>query len=357
MSPPSSNQYPPNKRPRLSPAVSPHASPQLANGQLPNLSFSPHYEGAPNGTFGGTQYEMPNTPTAGSMGPPSRPVEEKAPGIDDLSDVLFGSGIDIREEETALQGRSTRPAAGTLFNTQSALFGSTFEGAQQSFPEGFTIPQLSNNVPGRRDSFYGAGTFNQAPISPDLVHVQVDEAKRERIRAFNIRKQFELNDPFLQSRAVWLKLQRESQLAQTKLPAQGGGLPQQSTWRRDVFTLGSPKNHAVRPLGETQTAISSDGVVADALTLISLATRERIRTLIEDAGGVARGRRETAHGVVPPDLVDVSTGRGKTTGATYEDSGRANPLKRTFPLGLICYDIDHFRLLFRSQCTPITGLR
>ena len=318
----------------------------MTNGQLPSGAYSPQYElTAVNGYYGGPQ-EMPNTPTAGTMGPPSRPVEEKAPGIDDLSDVLYGSGIDIREEETALQNRVARANQGLPYTGTPTLFSSTFEASQTPIQDAHSHPHYASNIPGGRDSFYGAGTFNQPPVSPDVVHQQTDQAKRERIRRMHAGKNFELGDPFLSTRAMWGKLQRETTLAQIKIPPQGGGLPQQQTYRRDTFTLGGPQNLAVRPLGDTQMVVPSEGLVADALTLISLAARERVRTLIEDAGTVARGRRETAHGVVPPELKEMVSGAGKPTDATYEEFAKGNPRKRMQSSSTFGFSTYVFRVLF-----------
>lgn len=328
MSPPASLQYPPQKRQRLSPADSPYTSPRMSNSQLPgdvsSQSFSQSTFGV--GASGAVERDQPSTPVGGPMGPPSRPVEEKAPGIDDLSDVLYGSGIDIREEESALLNRGVR-------NTPiSSSFVGSFEGSQSTTYDGHLFPHYSSNVPGGRDSFYGAGVFNQSPLHPDVVQQQAKDAKRERIRQVNIRRQWESSDPFLSVAAMDKKLRHQTTLSQIRMPSQAGGLPQQQTYRQDSFTLGSPNTNAVRPLGEVQTLISSECTAHDVLTLISLAARERVRTLIEDTGAVARGRRETAHGLVPPELADISVGVGKSTEALYGDPSRGNPLKRKYAL-------------------------
>ena len=117
---------PPLKRPRLSPnpqspysSQSPYNSPSPANIALPNQVFSSPYYGVPvNGAppstntyyntinnappSSGPPPTMPNP--AGSMGPPSRP-NDKPTDMNELSDVLLGSGVDLREEEAALMNR------------------------------------------------------------------------------------------------------------------------------------------------------------------------------------------------------------------------------------------------------------
>lgn len=119
---------PPLKRPRLSPnpqspysSQSPYNSPSLPNIGLPNQVFSsPYYgsqvNGAPPSNNGNNYYNtMANAPPnsappptmsnqAGSMGPPSRP-NDKPTDMNELSDVLLNSGVDLREEEAALMNR------------------------------------------------------------------------------------------------------------------------------------------------------------------------------------------------------------------------------------------------------------
>lgn len=134
------------KRQRLSPnpqspysaGSPPYNSPGLANITLPNQVFSsPYYGSQANGTpqsntgsFYNTMNSAPpnnapqdfpssnNAPAqngppttiatqTGSMGPPSRP-NDKPTDMNDLVDVLSGSGVDLREEEAALTRRYTQ---------------------------------------------------------------------------------------------------------------------------------------------------------------------------------------------------------------------------------------------------------
>lgn len=106
----------PNKRQRLSPDPrSPYSSPSMSNIALPNQVFSsPHYGVQPNGpsAYANSSYNNANSPPAppashpaqgGTMGPPSRPADKDKPtDMNELSDVLAGSGVDLREEEANL---------------------------------------------------------------------------------------------------------------------------------------------------------------------------------------------------------------------------------------------------------------
>lgn len=121
--------YPANGTPQ-------YGSPGPANITLPNQVFSsPYYGAQPNGgqpthnygsstsypphsphtpytsQYSSTAYQapppIPSTPQhdmsirGGAMGPPSRP-SDKPTDINDLGDVLAGSGVDLREEEAAM---------------------------------------------------------------------------------------------------------------------------------------------------------------------------------------------------------------------------------------------------------------
>ena len=84
------------------------------------------------------------------MGPPSRPAVDKPTDINELGDVIAGTGIDLREEEAALvnynKGGQQRQDGG--YNANIA----------QSFNSLGAQPRdnyYSPNYPGDRSTFYG----------------------------------------------------------------------------------------------------------------------------------------------------------------------------------------------------------
>lgn len=60
---------------------------------------------------------------AGSMGPPSRP-NDKPTDMNELTDVLLGSGVDLREEEAALMNRRNATQQYVLPLTFQVTYGS-----------------------------------------------------------------------------------------------------------------------------------------------------------------------------------------------------------------------------------------
>ncbi|MCJ1443620.1 MAG: hypothetical protein MMC23_004119 [Stictis urceolatum] len=335
---------PPTKRAKLSPnPPSPYGPPSfMGNGLAPNPNFAQNpYQGHPSPHQNGFQSQphtnAPPTPTGTMMGPPSRPVEEKPADLNDLSDVLYSAGIDVRSEEAALvqrnynqqhDPRSFETAAGS-FNSVGSLQHPYFDNS----------PYLSQNTVGDRASFYGAGSFNQPALTPEAVEQQVERARKEAIRNKCYAMQYELRDPFLYSRPIYKKLVSHMRKNQIKFP--DGRAIHATELNGPNYQIGMQRLPAPEPgnVGEYLTMISavgtsavlpSNGAIADIATLLSLAAKERIRAMIEDSAALARGRRISSHGVVPPDFRDLATGTGEPTEITSAVSPNTTSLKRTF---------------------------
>jgi hypothetical protein len=52
--------------------------------------------------------------------------------------------------------------------------------------------------------------------------------------------------------------------------------------------------------------VPNDAMLSDQVALLSLACKHRLRTLIEEASKVARGRQTGSHGVVPEEWSEVA---------------------------------------------------
>ncbi|MCJ1247103.1 hypothetical protein MMC30_004314 [Trapelia coarctata] len=345
---------PPNKRQRLSPnPQSPYNSPSITNGSLPNQVFSsPHFGAQPNGyqarPYGDSaqgappvQYQPPQLPpSAGAMGPPSRPID-KPTDVNDLSDVLAGSGVDLKEEEAALFNRFNTPNTqqnGTSFTSDPATsFGSNGPNGQQasSFNPYNQLNTLSANIPGGKVSFYGAGTLNQSAIPVKTAEERYEDEKKRAIRRKLERRQYQLNDPFLQGAVVNARLAKHSQTEQISFPREG---LLTSNGQKDPISLYlvGPDNNEVLTTVRGEDLLYLNSPLVDILSLISLATQERLRGVVEDAGELAKGRRVGSHGAVPPDLVDLAVGGGTFDTAFLPTPGNSavspmtNPLKRPY---------------------------
>ena len=307
----------------------------MSNIALPNQVFSsPYYGAQPNGGQPNNSYNTMNAPPpAGNMGPPSRPAADKPTDMNELSDVLLGSGVDLREEEAALLSRHNtsyqqQPDASFISNLSNSF--DSF-GSNNSGPDRYNV--LSQNVPGDRNSFYGAGTFNQPAAQYLPVAQRAESEKQAAIQRKAEQRQYHLNNPFLYAGCVQKRLSKQSHAQQVAIPS-FGVLQSKSSQPVQVAVAGPDKHERIVSL-TGQDLLWQDAPLTEILTLLSLAAEERLRTLVEDAAALAKGRRIGSHGVVPDDLAELAVGEGsfETVHASRTLGNSAvspmfNPLKR-----------------------------
>lgn len=277
-----------------------------------------------------------NAPTpqpgpSGAMGPPSRPAVDKPTDINELGDVIAGTGIDLREEEAALvnynKGGPKRQDGGYNANvTQS--FNSLGAQPRDNY--------YSPHFPGDRSSFYGGGTFNQQPEPPKSTAELAAETRKKALRRKAEIKSYHLNDPFLAPKILLRLVGKLAQGNQVLVPTAGPG---PNKWKPGdpptrVEVLGPDKNVQVKMV-TTGEYLHTDSPYVEILSLLSLATEERLRGLVEDAATLTKGRRMGSSGVVPLELSDLATGNrasetvtGLPTPSNSAVSPTTNPLKR-----------------------------
>ena len=272
------------------------------------------------------------------MGPPSRPAADKPTDINELGDVLAGSGVDLREEEAALlaygrpgQQRQDTGYGGSSFTT----FGPSYKTPFDNF--------YSSNVPGDRSSFYGAGTFNQA-AEPYRSADEIAAADRKKaLRRKAEIKSYHLNDPFLWGASLSSRLLRQAQNMQVHVPQNGLFSPKISEQNipHRLLVHGPDKNENLKVV-KGESLLNMEAPYGEFLSLLSLAAEERIRGLVEDAATLAKGRRVGSHGIVPVELTDLAAGEGATetanglpTPGNSAVSPKSNPLKRTSHLSYL----------------------
>ncbi|MCJ1352926.1 MAG: hypothetical protein MMC33_002910 [Icmadophila ericetorum] len=321
---------PPAKRPRLSPNPSPHLSPNIPDGSLPNQVFSSPYpalqmNGIPQQQ---RQYEPPPIPQpVGAMGPPSRPTDkppDKPTDMNELADVLVGSGVDLKEEEAALYNRYNTPQQQQQPNSSNPIhYGTPYNGPILA-P---TSPYLnrgdvySSNIPGNRSTFYGAGAFNQPVAAYRTPEEIAEEAEKAARKKRGERRQYHLNNPFLQAGIIQRRLQKHSHATQVIVP-QGGLLTSnrsvgQST---SVAVAGPDRNEIITVLQGQDLLYHEAQPLVDILTLLSLAAQERLCVLVEDSAAIAKGRRKGTHGFVPSELAEIAIGNGPSKTAPVPSS-------------------------------------
>ena len=265
------------------------------------------------------------------MGPPSRPAADKPTDINELGDVLAGSGVDLREEEAALltYGRPGQQRQDTIYG------GSSFNSLGSSYARP-TANYYSSNIPGDRSTFYGAGTFNQ-PAEPyrsaeDIAAADQKKALRRKAEI----KSYHLNDPFLFCGSLSHRVSRQAHNMQVQIPKSGllSNVSRQNV-PLQLLVHGPDKNENLKVVKGEQ-LLNTDAPIVELLSLLSLATEERMRGLVEDAATLAKGRRVGSHGIVPAELTDLATSEGATetanglpTPGNSAVSPKSNPLKRT----------------------------
>jgi len=226
------------------------------------------------------------------MGPPQRPAERPVKDYEyDVTDSLAGTGIDLRAEEQYM----------------SELYSNAMD-ANSEARTGF-----AQYPAGAKASFYGAGPANQpaeaVPSDQDQKQLSAKAAEQawaESSMRLAVQRTQEINDPFLlvailHRRAE--KIARENHIGlnlDMKNNAQTMGkmrLPEQfPTPTVTVKVEPGPDSAVVHTTGSY---IPHDSYLVDQLALMSIATKQRLREMVEDADVVAVNRQKTSHGEIP----------------------------------------------------------
>jgi len=281
------------------------------------------------------QMSQPNQ-NQGTMGPPSKPVEKpKEDGVD-VMDVLGGTGIDLREEE-GLQ---------YTFQLYNNSFNSQLSGSQSgNISSGHSFTQFP---PGDEASFFGAGPANAAAdkvnsSSQDEFNKKIaDQAWKNAAANLAASRQRELSNPFLIVQVIQAKMGKIARENGLSLNVDKGGmmgtmkLPENFNQRGvQVQTRVGPENTFLATNG---TFLPIDTMLVDQVALMSIATKHRLRGLVEDAVKLAKGRQTGSHGIIPEEWVDAAapsnadtnvTDGGPRSGWESAVSPHSNPLNRS----------------------------
>ncbi|TAQ87406.1 hypothetical protein B7494_g4261 [Chlorociboria aeruginascens] len=363
---------PPNKRQRMSPSPNPPSpymnapgptdfSPHLPNVQLPPGAFSSSYTNGVQPMQNSTPYQspfnLPNQPPPnptnhqpnynnlmapqgvgmGMMGPPSKPPEKpKEDGVD-VMDVLGGTGIDLREEEQY------------TFQMYSS-FNSQVSGSQAG--NILSAHSFTQFPPGDERSFYGAGPANQpaeranAKSQDEFHRKAAEKAWQVAARDVAISRQRELNDPFLLVAIVHKRMDKIARENGLTVNTDANGKMGTMKLPEDFPNPNVKVKTAKGPNGAITSTygvfIPADSLLVDQLALLSIATKYRLRGLLEDATKLAKGRQVGSHGIIPSEWVDVAEPSNAALGSLVTDgaprsgwesavSPRTNPIKRILP--------------------------
>lgn len=104
------------------------------------------------------------------------------------------------------------------------------------------------------------------------------------------------------------------------------------------------------------TFLPNDTQLVDQLALLSIASKHRLRGLIEDASRLAKGRQTGSHGIIPEDWADAAAENTLATVSVVAEgaprsgwesaiSPHSKPLKRTINFSRFRYQADIFKVL------------
>jgi hypothetical protein len=244
--------------------------------------------------------------TAVPMGPPtSVPQKDKKEESTDFTDILISTGIDIRDEESALTSSffssQARPGATSFTAHQDQSFGS--RGSQEYLPQGasFSSARASQGLLNGNNSINGYpefGSYDIKPTAEDLARqTETVEARRRAEQQSNFYQNSFLDTPALRQKV--LGLLQKSNIAINRDERAGQG---QS--RYNTTTAASADGWSITAVqGGYQ---STDNSLGDVLALISLSAADHFRTLAESALAFSIGRRTTSHGEIPDDYKDIA---------------------------------------------------
>lgn len=163
--------------------------------------------------------------------------EKEEKGVDDVTDVMHGSGINLKDEENYLHTLYTNQhTAKDSFGTQGSSFGSGTLSGGNSF----------NTLQGT--SFDGngalAGTLGQ-PLSQDDVEKEAKRKREKAAREKAERDQHHLNNPFLLGNVLRLRMDKIAKENSVRLDVNGLYLLQQPEPTK-VMTNGANSEGIVR---------------------------------------------------------------------------------------------------------------
>ena len=272
-------------------------------------------------------------PAPSIMGPPSRPADkverlDRTTDLNQLSDIVSASGIDVREEENYLAETYRNQQTVNSTNSNSLTFQVQSNAHQINNSNIWSQPRSTGH------GLPGTGPFNQPPVSIQTVEDELTENHRKAARALAEQQQQHLRDPFLEVNTVRHRLAKRAN-------QQGVGLNLEGLYDRVVDT---PRTtYGTKITGADGTGIvavqapsilNENAPLVDIFTLISLATGERVRGLVEDAFGLSRGRQYGSHGLVPPEWSSLATGPGQPNSATAVSSSLTGTAWDQPPKGL-----------------------
>jgi hypothetical protein len=312
---------PPNKRPRLTtdfPAAQsngvpaygpPFASPSLVSYALPQSPYQSF--NTPQSAYSGNMdnnHAIQPRPVTGTMGPPEKPKADRATDINDLSDLVFSAGVDLKEEENYLTAVYTNKRSSQPMTSFSSSFHNSQGSSQTLTPESsfaqWTHSPTASQLP---HAARPSGPLNQPTLGPEEFENAVAQKHKMAARNQSESRQKHLIDPFLLANSIRDKMHKRTYNAQVRLRQDGISA---ADARPNISVNAMQVSDGSAVVSAKVVTLNENSSLVDILSLISLATQERVRSVLEDTYATSRARRYGAGGVVPPEFADIAIGSG-----------------------------------------------
>jgi hypothetical protein len=214
--------------------------------------------------------------------------------VNNISDVLNGSIVDLRAEEELLQHYSGNRNHGVSFNSQASGSTVTPSGSFNNWS------QQANH-----GAFQGTGPLSQS-MSQEQQEAEFLRKHEQAARILNETAQHPLTDPFLAANVLRHRIAKRAYDTGIQVNVDGlfDKIPEK-TPRDARATQGGANGELIVGL-EAASLLNQSASLVEILSLLTLAAEERVRTVVEDAYALSQGRQHTSHGVIPPQLVDIA---------------------------------------------------
>jgi hypothetical protein len=227
--------------------------------------------------------------------------------VNNISDVLTGSGIDLRAEEEALTH--------SFGNRNQDSFYSQASGSTVSPNNSFNFNQWSQATSGH-GAYQGTGPLSQKPMTEEEQQAEFDRKYKQAARILNESAQNPLTDPFLLAGNVRHRISTKAYQHGIQVNLEGvfDRIPENPQNVKRTTVTGANGEQIVSL--QADSLLNHNAPFVEILSLISLAAEERARTILEDAFALAQARQVTSHGVVPPQLADIALANGDARATT-----------------------------------------
>ncbi|KAI1095353.1 hypothetical protein F5B19DRAFT_341367 [Rostrohypoxylon terebratum] len=350
-------QLPPNKRAKLSSngmtltmpsaATTPLASPQPHTPTpIPTIPTMP--------TMPPTTIPSTNTTTASQipystakLAPlPTTAMSSMPPGITNMGPPAITPTSSFSHDTSRQPSRPATKAAHT-YDMDDMLQGTDID----LEAEAEYLNNLEATAPGQGNLYASGLNGRGAKNAPELTPEEMEAAEADRIWSENAlkyarEKSQEINNSLLEPGILHKRLHdiasKQNLTLNLELKPDGGrfsGRNQNPAEFPKPEIKSYPQAQADGTIIQMHTSsVPPDAFLVDQLSLLSLATKQYLRTLLSDANQLAVTRQTTAHGIIPQEWQDVAVplhaangtqDDAPRTGAESAVSPHTNPLKRT----------------------------